>query len=78
MRAENPASAGTTASGANLTLGTRPFSRHTRESGYPGPAPGLNRGPLTPSRRHLDPRLRGGDEEEKTGIICLIQTTSRG
>ena len=33
------------------------FSRHTRESGYPEPAPGLNRGPLTLSRRHLDPRL---------------------
>ena len=54
-------------SGANLTLGTRPLFRHARKSGHPGQ--------LTPYQRHLAPRFRGGDEEEKPGTICLVHTT---
>ena len=50
----------------NLTLGTA-FFRHVRESGHPGQ--------LTPYQRHLNPRFRGGDEEEKPGAICLVVAT---
>jgi hypothetical protein len=56
------------ASGANLTLGTCPFLRHARESGHPGAT--------DTEPEALGPRLRGGDEEEKIGVICLVRTTS--
>jgi hypothetical protein len=55
-------------SGANLTLGTCPFLRHARESGHPGAT--------DTAPEALGPRLRGGDEEEKIGVICLVRTTS--
>ena len=57
------------ASGANLTLCTYPFLRHARESGHPGAT--------DTAPEALGPRLRGGDEEEKIGVICLVRTTSR-
>src|SRR5436309_5988758 len=49
------------ASGANLTLCTYPFLRHARESGHPGAT--------DTAPEALGPRLRGGDEEEKIGVI---------
>jgi hypothetical protein len=53
------------------------FFRHSRESGNPEPAPGMNRG--RPLRSWpLGPRFRGGDEQAKMGAICLPQTTSGG
>ena len=54
-------------SGANLTLGTRLLFCHASESGDPEQA--------KPYQRRLDPRFRGGDEEEKPGAICLVHTT---
>src|SRR6202022_511757 len=54
-------------SGANLTLGACPFLRHARESGHPGAT--------DTAPEALGPRLRGGDEEEKIGVICLVRTT---
>ena len=55
-------------SAANLTLGTCPFLRRARESGHPGES--------DTAPEALGPRLRGGDEEEKIGVICLVRTTS--
>ena len=55
-------------SGENLTLCTYPFLRHARESGHPGAT--------DTAPEALGPRLRGGDEEEKIGVICLVRTTS--
>ena len=63
-------------SGANLTLGTRSFLRHARESGYPGATDAAPEAPCSSQGQALGPRLRGGDEEEKIGVICLVRTTS--
>ena len=54
-------------SDANLGLGTRSLFRHARKSGHPGQ--------LTPYQRHLAPRSRRGDEEEKPGTTCLVHAT---
>ena len=64
-------------SGPNLTLGTCPFLRHARESGHPEPAPGMNRGATDSAPAALGSRLRGGDEEEKIGVVCLVRTDLR-
>ena len=62
------AAAGRCASGTLLTLGTHAPPRHARERGYPGrPTPCL--GPWTPA-------FAGVTEDEATGVICLVRTTS--
>jgi hypothetical protein len=63
-----------TTSGTTLTLDTHRF-RHSRESGNPEPAPGMNRGP-PPRRSPWAPAFRGGDEGPNVGTFCLVRTTS--
>jgi hypothetical protein len=36
----------------------------------------MNRGATGTAPEALGPRLRGGDEEEKIGVSCLVRTTS--
>jgi len=59
------------ASGANLTLGTRPFFPSYPRKRVPRACPWPEQGPLIPSRRHLDPRLRdagaGATRKRKDG-----------
>ena len=66
-------------SGANLTLGTRPFfsssPRKRVPRAWPWPEQGAADSEPTAPGPPLAHRSRRGDEEEKTGIICLIQTT---
>ena len=54
-------------SGANLTLGTRPFLRHARESGHPGATDAAPEAPCSSRGQALGPRFRGcnpiGDDE---------------
>ena len=57
-----------TSSGTNLTFGTGSYSRHAREKR-------VSRAANTSSAA-LDPRFRGGDEEEKTGTICSDHSIS--
>src|SRR5207249_6112650 len=72
LRSPRPAPART-----STVLTKRPHGRtHARESGYPGATDAAPEAPCSSQGQALGPRLRGGDEEEKIGVICLVRTTS--